>query len=83
MMEARLDKKVVYCPCGKRLHYSDPVIEFTIHELVARLGPTVPISANGRTYRVPRHYVALHGVKASDLPELAARYHFEEAMPNV
>lgn len=63
------------CACGQSLHYSDPVMRQMVAELVDALGPDVTVEVPGvGSFRVPRHYIALHGVKAVDLPALAARY---------
>lgn len=63
------------CPCGEPLHYTDPTTEQAIRAFVAILGETQPVTVQGLgTWMVPRHYVALHGLKAAELPELAGRY---------
>jgi hypothetical protein len=58
------------CPCGRPLHYRDPLIQAVIEEMIERLGTHLPITVGRRTWLVPRHYIALHGVKASELPHL-------------
>ncbi len=64
------------CGCGRPLHYANERAEATVRLIIARKGPTVPImvAPDPRTYWVPRHYVALHGVAAVDLPGLAMGY---------
>jgi hypothetical protein len=62
------------CHCGRFLHYSDPEAERDVQAIVDRLGETIVITIGQRSWRVPRHYVALHGVKAQELPDLG----FEE-----
>jgi hypothetical protein len=40
-----------------------------------QLGPTVSVTIPGvGSCRVPRYWIALHGLKAQELPALAARY---------
>jgi hypothetical protein len=58
------------CPCGQPLHYTNPLAERFVRDMVARLGPTIPVTVEGRTWLVPRHYIALHGLRAADLPHL-------------
>lgn len=58
------------CHCGKPLHYRDPVAQRVNEEFIARFGPDIPISVGDRTWNVQRHYVALHGIKAWELPSL-------------
>lgn len=58
------------CYCGKPLHYSRPEIKEQIDKLIAKLGTHVDIICENKTYRVPRHYIALHGVNACDLDSL-------------
>lgn len=62
--------KLVYCHCGRELHYSDPVIEAQVHELVQHFGVFINVTVGSRTWRVNRHYIALHGLKAEELPDL-------------
>jgi hypothetical protein len=62
------------CYCGQPLHYSDPRIQARIQALVDALGEYVKVRAAGRVWLVPRHYIALHGIKANELPTLG----FEE-----
>jgi len=58
------------CHCGRPLHYTDPALQAQLEELVDKLGPNVETIYMGRTYLVPRHYIALHGIKGKDLPAL-------------
>lgn len=58
------------CHCGKPLHYNDPLARAGVDKLVADLGECVDVHCAGKTYIVPRHYIALHGLKAIDLPNL-------------
>lgn len=59
------------CACGKPLHYSSPYIEEIVCEQVSKLGEEVEVTVAGRTYLVQRHYIALHGLAANKLGELA------------
>lgn len=65
-----------FCACGRRLHYSDPLNKQRVEELIRKNGEFTEITylGNGKTYIVQRHYIALHGIKAVDLPSLG----FEE-----
>jgi len=58
------------CHCGQPLHYAKPEIARIMHELVKAQGEFVEITCEGVTYRVQRHYAALHGIKGSELPGL-------------
>ncbi len=66
--------KVEYCHCGRPLHYSDPEIEKRVRMMVVGLGEFIPVHCAGRTFKVQRHYIALHGIKGSELAMLG----FEE-----
>ena len=66
------------CACGQPLHYRDANGQRSVQELVDTLGPDVIIETRGRSWRVPRHYIALHGLKAWELPRLAAALGFDE-----
>jgi hypothetical protein len=62
------------CHCGKPLHYTSEIVRAYMEELVKESGTHVPVWAGGRTWLVQRHYIALHGIKAVELPSLG----FEE-----
>ena len=62
----------IFCPCGRRLHYSNPAIESHVQALVDKLGAETTVICRGARYRVSRHYIALHGLQAADLERLAA-----------
>jgi len=59
------------CACGKPLHYTDAAAEAMVSRLVRELGEHIPVVVEGVRYKVQRHYIALHGLKAQDLPRLA------------
>jgi hypothetical protein len=62
------------CPCGLPLHYSNPYIKAQIDNLIRVAGETMPVSVEGKgTYIVSRHYIALHGLRAQDVDDLAAK----------
>lgn len=58
------------CACGRELHYADPVQERMVMEIVNQLGPNVTVTVAKRSWAVQRHYVALHGIRAWELPTL-------------
>ena len=62
------------CHCGKPLHYTDPVIQGIVQRQVDALGDYLLVTVSGKTWLVPRHYIALHGIKGSEVHELG----FEE-----
>lgn len=62
------------CSCGEPLHYTNTHHRELVQELVNRLGSDILVRAPSGSYMVPRHYIALHGLKSVRLSELAARY---------
>ena len=67
------------CACGKPLHYTDRTRRSLVEETISRMGPLVTVTCGTRSWKVPRHFIALHGlVAAAELPELAKKYGFEE-----
>ena len=58
------------CHCGRPLHYTDRVVERMVRTLIEQTGEYVPVAVGGRTWLVQRHYIALHGLKAQELPDL-------------
>lgn len=59
------------CACGLPLHYGHPDVERFVREQIDQAGEYLPVITGTVTYLVQRHYIALHGLKASELPELA------------
>lgn len=55
------------CYCGMPLHYSNREIEAYMHDMVRKHGTHVDIICEGKSYRVPRHYIALHGINGWEL----------------
>jgi hypothetical protein len=69
------------CPCGDR-HLMSAEVRDAIDAITAGLADTVPVIVRGRgAYRVPRLYIACHGLAAADLPGIAERYGFQPAGP--
>lgn len=65
------------CCCGQP-HQADPGILAAFERVTAGLDPLFDISVPGEgTWRVPRLYVACHGLAPGDLPKLAATYGWE------
>lgn len=77
----RFDRHVVYargvpngyampqCGCGRPIHYTDGRIAAAMMELVEQVGEFVTVQVAGLgSWRVSRHYIALHGLIAADLP---------------
>lgn len=59
------------CFCGEPLHYSDKEVEDYMRKLVAEKGEFITIKImDGFSYRVPRHYIALHGIMGLDIERL-------------
>lgn len=70
-------KATELCGCGERLHYVDREAETTVRALIRSYGPLITVEVGRHAWRVPRHYIALHGLAAPELPELAERYGWE------
>lgn len=66
------------CACGKPLHYGNFKMQQLVEQMIADLGEDIEVLAGGRKFKVPRHFIALHGLKATDLASLAKEYGFEE-----
>lgn len=63
------------CHCGKPLHYPNPETQQEVQAIVDRMGSLVEVvGPDDRRWKVPRHYIALHGIKGS----LLHTYGFEE-----
>jgi len=64
------------CPCGVP-HEMTPAIAEAYAKVTAGLPASVTVRTSGGTFRVPRLFIACHGLKADELPVLAGRYGFE------
>jgi len=64
------------CPCGTP-HELAPSVVAAYGEVTAGLSSTVTVATPDGRFAVPRIFIACHGLKAADLPALAARYGFE------
>lgn len=60
-----------FCPCGQPLHYLSRESERSVRSLITDLGENIPVNFGDRVWLVSRHYIALHGLRAADLPDLA------------
>lgn len=58
------------CHCGKPLHYTSQAAREFVDELVREKGETILVTVNGHTWLVPRHYIALHGLKGHEVDKL-------------
>jgi len=58
------------------LHYGNPDNRRAVEACVARLGPDVKVTTPDGSWMVPRHFIALHGIKSVELPALAGLYGF-------
>jgi hypothetical protein len=63
------------CPCGEA-HELSAATRAAYENATRGLPPDVLVSAPGGSWRVPRIFIAVHGLKAADLPALAERYGF-------
>lgn len=62
------------CPCGEDHDESTDAWK-AVRNLVEKLGALVTVTIGGvGSWKVPRVYIALHGLKAQDLPTLAQTY---------
>lgn len=69
------------CHCGKPLHYDNYDIKEAVEDLISFKGEYVKVRSicTEKTYLVPRHYIALHGIKE----RLLDTYGFEEVKEKV
>jgi len=58
------------CACGLPLHYSDDAARRFVEGRNKELGEHIVVRVGLRRWLVQRHYLALHGLKAQELPSL-------------
>lgn len=61
------------CACGKPLHYANKSMEKIAQRIVDEQGEEIKIVVEGRSWMVPRHFIALHGIEAAELPSMGFR----------
>lgn len=78
----QLTAEIHDCPCGMLHHTARWVVNY-LNNVVSTRGVTVAVSTPEGVWRVPRVFIAMHGLKAGDLPALAHVHGFEEVRPDV
>ena len=76
-MEHKGQYPLTACDCGRPLHYASARSRRSVEHLVRTKGPTIVLTVAEGSWRVPRHYIALHGLVGSQVPVLAERYGWE------
>jgi hypothetical protein len=66
------------CPCGQ-IHELSAATRTAYDNVTAGLPPDITVETPDGRWHVPRIFIAAHGLKAQDLPELATRYGFPQA----
>lgn len=66
------------CPCGRDLHYHNADSQAMIEKMIAELGETINVTTPAGTWRVPRHYIALHGLRGDEVAGVAKAMGFEK-----
>jgi hypothetical protein len=66
---------VTICPCPQEHHAPLPVEAI---RLLQRTPDMVTVSTGDESFRIPRAYIAYHGVKAREIPALAMKYGWEK-----
>jgi hypothetical protein len=66
------------CPCGV-VHEMAAEKKIRFDQVTYGKDLALPVTISSGTWLVPRIYIACHGIKASELAEVAARYGFEQA----
>jgi hypothetical protein len=66
------------CACGRPLHYNDSQLQRLVEEIAEREGETIRVTIGCRSWMVQRHYIALHGLKAWEVDEVAQKLGFAE-----
>jgi hypothetical protein len=69
---------VIGCPCGAS-HQMDARTKAEYDKVTAGIDPLITVTTGAGSWRVPRIFIACHGVKASELAEVAEQYGFDRA----
>lgn len=69
---------VIGCPCGDS-HPMDARTKAEYDKVTAGVDPLITVTIGAGSWRVPRIFIACHGVKPVELPEVAEQHGFERA----
>jgi hypothetical protein len=69
---------VLGCPCGT-MHSMDAKTKRDYDAVTADVDPLITVTTGAGSWRVPRIFIACHGVKADEMADVAERYGFERA----
>jgi hypothetical protein len=61
------------CPCGE-VHELSARVRAAYEAVTGGLPADAKIEIEGRVWSVPKIYIAVHGLKAGELPALAEKY---------
>lgn len=61
---------IALCHCGRPLHYKSADAKSMVDRTIQTLGEYTEVETPEGRWKVQRHYIALHGLKAKDLPGL-------------
>ena len=63
------------CDCGE-IHELSADTRKNLGAMIEHLGPNITIRVEGQeiSFAVPRLYIAAHGIRANEIPDLAERY---------
>jgi len=68
--DGAVSQETQLCHCGRPLHYTSAMVRAFVERAIREHGELVTVNALGRRWSVPRHYIALHGLRAEELPGL-------------
>lgn len=60
----------VHCFCGRKLHYSNDEAQTFVTRCCAKLGELVKVTTPDGDFAVPRHFMALHGLKGAEVSSM-------------
>ncbi|HMH89938.1 MAG TPA: hypothetical protein VK586_02510 [Streptosporangiaceae bacterium] len=66
------------CPCGQVHHLGQDRLA-VLHGATGGLPPGIRVQTPAGAWVVPRLYIAMHGLAATDVPALAAKYGWHRA----
>lgn len=68
------------CPCGRDLHYHNADAQAMVEKMISTMGETINVTTPAGTWRVPRHYIALHGIRGDEVAGVAKAMGFEQVI---
>lgn len=71
---------MVECPCGDEHETVSVEVKKQLTRMISAMGREMDVTVPEGTWRVPRAYIAFHGLAAEELPDLAREHRWTKVL---